>query len=175
MGKEEGMKLIPKRLQAGYKKVEDEAPVPVEEEAPVPVEEEAPVIPVTSEVQEEAPEVISAAVDMSKPAASKKKVKDQFPERKTKVKKEEGMKLIPKRLQAGYKKVEDEVPVPVEEEEEEEDAAARAVDKSKVKDHFAEREKGQKEKEKIIITPADLSGRGKKEVPEEDEEEKAKG
>merc|ERR1712119_116763 len=53
---------------------------------------------------------------------------------------------------------------------EEEDPDMRTA-KDKVRDEFAERKKKTKEDEKIIIKPADLSGRGKKDADDEEEEE----
>merc|ERR1712142_591027 len=50
--------------------------------------------------------------------------------------------------------------------EDDEEATARA-EREKVKDHFPERKRSQKEEEKVVIKPANLSSRGKR-VQEED-------
>merc|ERR1712179_479138 len=58
----------------------------------------------------------------------------------------------------------EEVPAPVTVEGEAE-TPDDTVAKSKVKDHFPERKKKEKEEEKIVIKPADVTLRPKEEVP----------
>merc|ERR1711936_1500676 len=91
----------------------------------------------------------------------KSKVKDHFPERNKKEKEEEKIVIKPTDVTLRPK---EEVPEPVvlgEEEETPDDT----ISKSKVKDHFPERKKKEKEEEKLIIEPADVTLRSKEEVP----------
>merc|ERR1712183_1006736 len=85
-------------------------------------------------------------------------------ERKKKTKEEEKIIIKPADLSGRGKKDAD------DEEDEEEDPDMRTA-KDKVRDEFAERKKKTKEDEKIIIKPADLSGRGKKDGDDEEDEE----
>merc|ERR1711953_1598968 len=95
---------------------------------------------------------------------AKDKVRDEFAERKKKTKEDEKIVIKPADLSGRGKKDAD------DEEDEEEDPDMRTA-KDKVRDEFAERKKKTKEEEKIVIKPADLSGRGKN---EKEDEEKAK-
>merc|ERR1712119_211053 len=95
---------------------------------------------------------------------AKDKVRDEFAERKKKTKEEEKIIIKPADLSGRGKKDAD------DEEDEEEDPDMRTA-KDKVRDEFAERKKKTKEDEKIIIKPADLSGRGKKDADDEEDEE----
>merc|ERR1712183_976309 len=83
---------------------------------------------------------------------AKDKVRDEFSERKKKTKEEEKIIIKPADLIGRGKKDAG------DEEDEEEDPDMRTA-KDKVRDEFAERKKKTKEEEKIIIKPADLSGR----------------
>merc|ERR1711939_1142946 len=112
--------------------------------------EEVPA-PVTVEGEEETPDDI----------ISKSKVKDHFPERKKKEQEEEKIIIEPADVTLRPK---EEVPAPVVLEEEEE-TPDDTISKSKVKDHFPERKKKEKEDEKILIKPADVTLRPKEEVP----------
>merc|ERR1712202_25021 len=93
----------------------------------------------------------------------KDKVRDEFAERKKKTKEEEKIIIKPADLSGRGKKDAG------DEEDEEEDPDMRTA-KDKVRDEFAERKKRTKEEEKIIIKPADLSGRGKKDAGDEEDE-----
>merc|ERR1712096_36132 len=95
---------------------------------------------------------------------AKDKVRDEFAERKKKTKDDEKIIIKPVDLSGRGKKDAD------DEEDEEEDLDMRTA-KDKVRDEFAERKKKTKEDEKIIIKPADLSGRGKKDADDEEDEE----
>merc|ERR1711953_553605 len=95
---------------------------------------------------------------------AKDKVRDEFAERKKKTKEDEKIVIKPADLSGRGKKDAD------DEEDEEEDPDMRTA-KDKVRDEFAERKKKQRKKEKIIIKPADLSGRGKKDADDEEDEE----
>merc|ERR1711939_817539 len=92
---------------------------------------------------------------------SKSKVKDHFPERKTKEKEEEKIIIKPADVTLRPK---EEVPAPVVLEEMEE-TPDDTISKSKVKDHFPERKTKEKEEEKIIINSADVTLRPKEEIP----------
>merc|ERR1712168_573057 len=88
-------------------------------------------------------------------------------ERKKKTKEDEKIIIKPADLSGRGKKDAG------DEEDEEEDPDMRTA-KDKVRDEFAERKKKTKEEEKIVIKPADLSGRGKKEKEDEEKAEKEK-
>merc|ERR1711910_176361 len=92
---------------------------------------------------------------------AKSKVKDHFPERKKKEKEEDKIIIKPADVTLRSK---EEVPVPVIDEGEEE-TPDDTITKSKVKDHFPERKKKEKEEEKIVIKPADVTLRPKEEIP----------
>merc|ERR1712142_193267 len=112
----------------------------------------------------------------------KGKVSDQFPEKKKKEKKDAKVVIKPKDLpkkkgarvrfsdQPGVVRRKKQEP-PVDEEASKEDMFKDIppVDKKKVSDEFPEKEKKAKEEEKIVIKPADLSGRGKKPIAEEEQ------
>merc|ERR1739848_431040 len=93
--------------------------------------------------------------------SSKAKVKDHFPERKKKEKEEEEIVMKPADVTLRPK---EEMPAPVVVEGEEE-TPDDTIAKSKVKDHLPERKKKEKEEEKIVIKPADVTLRPKEEVP----------
>jgi len=111
-----------------------------------------------------APVIVEGEEEIPDDTIAKSKVKDHFPERKKKEKKEEKIVIKPAGVTLRSK---EEIIVPdlVEEVEETPDEARS---KSKVKDHFPERTKKEKGEEKIIIKPADLNSR--KRVPMQEEE-----
>merc|ERR1712013_531858 len=93
------------------------------------------------------------------------KVRDEFAERQRKTKEEEKIVIKPADISLRGKKDGDD-------EEEEEDLGDQELQKrDKVRDEFAERQRKTKEEEKIIIKPADISLRGKKDGDDEEEED----
>merc|ERR1712013_194307 len=93
------------------------------------------------------------------------KVRDEFAERQRKTKDEERIIIKPADISLRGKKDEGN-------EEEEEDLGDQEPQKrDKVRDEFAERQRKTKEEEKIVIKPADISLRGKKDGGDEEEEE----
>merc|ERR1712013_568325 len=93
------------------------------------------------------------------------KVRDEFAERQRKTKEDERIIIKPADISLRGKKDEGN-------EEEEEDLGDQEPQKrDKVRDEFAERQRKTKEEEKIVIKPADISLRGKKDGGDEEEEE----
>merc|ERR1712013_694308 len=93
------------------------------------------------------------------------KVRDEFSERQRKTKEDEKIIIKPADISLRGKKDGDD-------EEEEEDLGDQELQKrDKVRDEFAKRQRKTKEEEKIIIKPADISLRGKKDGDDEEEED----
>merc|ERR1712119_91688 len=97
------------------------------------------------------------------------KVRDHFPDRERKQQEEEKIVITPANVSLRGKKV---GPDGVSVEGPEEDLGDQErKERDKVRDHFPDRERKQQEEEKIGITPANVSLRGKKPGEEEDEDE----
>merc|ERR1711939_294043 len=107
------------------------------------------------------PDFVEEVEETPDDTISKSKVKDHFPEGKKKEKEEEKIVIKPADVTL---RSNEEVPAPVTVEGEE-DTPDDTISKSKVKDHFPERKKKEKEEEKIIIEPADVTLRSNEEVP----------
>merc|ERR1711962_1854370 len=97
------------------------------------------------------------------------KVRDQFAERQRKEKPDEKIIITPANVSLRGKAGESDA-VFVDGPEEDLGDQERK-DRAKVKDHFPERQRKAKEDEKIVITPANVSLRGKKPGDEEEEED----
>merc|ERR1711962_528623 len=97
------------------------------------------------------------------------KVRDQFAERQRKAKPDEKIIITPANVSLRGKAGESDA-VFVDGPEEDLGDQERK-DRAKVKDHFPERQRKAKEDEKIVITPANVSLRGKKPGDEEEEED----
>merc|ERR1712183_1156997 len=97
------------------------------------------------------------------------KVRDHFPDRQRKQQEEEKIVITPADVSLRGKKV---GPDGVSVEGPEEDLGDQErKERDKVRDHFPDRQRKQQEEEKIVITPANVSLRGKKAGEEEDEDE----
>merc|ERR1711962_824968 len=97
------------------------------------------------------------------------KVRDQFAERQRKAKPDEKIIITPANVSLRGKAGESDA-VFVDGPEEDLGDQERK-DRAKVKDHFPERQRKAKDDEKIVITPANVSLRGKKPGDEEEEED----
>merc|ERR1712013_799443 len=92
------------------------------------------------------------------------KVRDESSERQRKTKEDEKIIIKPADISLRGKKDGDD-------EEEEDLGDQEPQQRDKVRDEFAERQRKTKEEEKIIIKPADISLRGKKDGGDDEEEE----
>merc|ERR1712202_52147 len=97
------------------------------------------------------------------------KVRDHFPDRQRKQQEEEKIVITPADVSLRGKKV---GPDGVSVEGPEEDLGDQErTERDKVRDHFPDRQRKQQEEEEIVITPSNVSLRGKKPGEEEDEDE----
>ena len=102
-------------------------------------------------------------------AAAKAKKEQEAQEAAAKAKKEQEAKEAAAKAKKEQEAKESAAKAKKEQEEKEQEEEAARAQREKVRDEFAERQRKTKEDEKILITPADLSTRGRKELIEEDD------